>query len=484
MRPSHARGALWAVAALAVLTSCALGPPGEGMPPAPDLPAGYQPTPLPTREPFPPGTILEYRARSGDTLEAIAAHFNTSVTEILAENPEVPDGATTMPSGYILRVPAYYVPLTGSPFVILPDSEAVNGPSAVGFDVRAEVERRPGFLSRLTDYAYRRTRPGWEVVQVVARNYSVHPRLLLTLLEHQTQALTQPFPSGDERDFPLGYRNPRYRGLYRQLVWAAELINDGYYGWRIGSLREFELADGRLVRPDPWQNAATVGLHLMFAGMYGREAFEAAIAPEGFFSTYLRLWGDPATYAIDLMPANLQQPELQLPFEPHRVWDYTAGPHYSWGRALPWGALDFAPPSEETGCVDSAEWVVAPAPGVITRSGDATVVLDLDGDGDDRTGWVLFFFHIATVNRIPAGTVVETGHRLGHPSCEGGIATGTHVHVARLYNGEWIPAAGPLAFNLGGWVAGYGSAAYEGSLTRNSRVIRASTLATAANAVE
>lgn len=484
MKASAARTALWAATALSLLASCALAPPGDGIPQELAAPAGYEPTPLPARQPFPPGTIVDYRARSGDTLEAIAAHFNTSVAEILAENPEVPEAATTMPPGYMLRVPAYYVPLTGSPFVILPDSEIVNGPSAIGFDLRAEIESRPGYLSRMTDYAYRRTRPAWEVVQVVARNYSVHPRLLLTLLEHQSQALTQPFPSGDERDFPLGYRNPRFRGLYRQLIWAAELINDGYYGWRTGALREFELADGLLVRPDSWQNAATVGLHLMFAGMYGRQDFEAAIAPEGFFGTYLRLWGDPSSYAVDLMPANLQQPELRLPFEPQRVWDFTAGPHFSWGRALPLGALDFAPPSEETGCVDSVEWVVAPAPGVITRSGEATVVLDLDGDGDDRTGWVLFFFHIATVNRIAAGTIVETGDRLGHPSCEGGIATGTHVHVARLYNGEWLPAAGPLAFNLGGWVAGYGAVPYEGTLSRGSRVVRATTLGTAASGIE
>ena len=35
---------------------------------------------------------------------------------------------------------------------------------------------------------------------------------------------------------------------------------------------------------------------------------------------------------------------------------------------------------------------------------------------------------------------------------EGGHVTGTHVHIARKYNGEWIPADG-LAFNLEGWVA-------------------------------
>jgi len=111
------------------------------------------------------------------------------------------------------------------------------------------------------------------------------------------------------------------------------------------------------------------------------------------------------------------------------------------------------------------------------------VVLDLDGDGDQRTGWVLFFFHIAERDRIKEGTVVEQGDYLGHPSCEGGRSTGTHVHIARLYNGEWIPAAGVLPFTMDGWVADYGELPYEGTLTKVSRIIPASSDPTAANRI-
>jgi hypothetical protein len=49
-------------------------------------------------------------------------------------------------------------------------------------------------------------------------------------------------------------------------------------------------------------------------------------------------------------------------------------------------------------------------------------------------------------------------------------------HVARKYNGEWILADGPLAFNLEGWVAA-AAQAYEGTLTRFSRTMIASTRA-------
>jgi hypothetical protein len=70
---------------------------------------------------------------------------------------------------------------------------------------------------------------------------------------------------------------------------------------------------------------------------------------------------------------------------------------------------------------------------------------------------------------------VARGDRLGHPSCEGGIATGTHVHIARKFNGEWIAAAGPVPFNLSGWIAVAGEAAYKGFLVRGDQVVVANT---------
>ena len=172
-----------------------------------------------------------------------------------------------------------------------------------------------------------------------------------------------------------------------------------------------------------------------------------------------------------------------LPFLPGHVWDYTAGPHYSWGTCLPYGAVDFAPPAVEGGCADSEEWIAAPAEGVIVRSEDAKVLLDLDGDGDERTGWILFFFHVATKDRIAEGTYVQIGDQLGHPSCEGGRSTGTHFHIARRYNGEWIPAGEPLPFVLDGWVVEYGDEPYLGFMRKGSKVVEACTCTTSANRI-
>ena len=98
-------------------------------------------------------------------------------------------------------------------------------------------------------------------------------------------------------------------------------------------------------------------------------------------------------------------------------------------------------------------------------------MLDLDGDGIEQTGWDMLFLHIATLDRIPLGTVVKPGDRLGHPSCEGGGASGTHVHVARKYNGEWILADSPVPFDMDGWVAHYDGTPYKGTLVRGDVTI-------------
>jgi murein DD-endopeptidase MepM/ murein hydrolase activator NlpD len=87
-------------------------------------------------------------------------------------------------------------------------------------------------------------------------------------------------------------------------------------------------------------------------------------------------------------------------------------------------------------------WVTAVADGYIVRAGDGSVVQDLDNDGYEQTGWTVLYMHIDSNERVEAGAYVYAGDRIGHPSCEGGISNATHLHIARRYNGEWIPADG------------------------------------------
>jgi hypothetical protein len=372
-----------------------------------------------------------------------------------------------------MQIPIYFQPFWGTPYQIIPDSLFVNGPAQTGFNTQEFISAYPGWLKGHQEFAAGANRSGAGVVDFIAEKYSLSPRLLLALLEHEAGALSQSAPSQDTLLYPLGRRVATQRGLFLQLSWVANLLNDSYYRRRTGALEEFDLLDGRIERPDPWQNAATVALQHFFSARENPEEYAIKIGPEGFAQTYRSLFGDPWAGGEPHIPGSLEQPILALPFETGTTWAYTGGPHTAWGSAEPLAALDFAPPAVMSGCTESEEWATAVANGVIARSEPATVVLDLDGDGDERTGWVIFYFHLASQDQIAEGEVVQKGAKLGHPSCEGGQATGTHIHIARKYNGEWIPAGGIIPFNLGGWVAGAGDSPYQGRLERFGRTVQA-----------
>ncbi|MEI7987407.1 MAG: LysM peptidoglycan-binding domain-containing protein [Chloroflexota bacterium] len=427
---------------------------------------------------YQPAELVDYIAQAGDTLPALSIRFNTTIDEIRKANPIIPSDATTMPPGMPMKIPVYYLPFWGTQFKIVPDSLFVNGPDQKDFDIQAFLDKYPGWIKDYTSYAEDANHTGAEIINLIAQDYLVSPRLLLAMMEYQSGSLTQADLPEDNRMYPMGYRDSHYKDLYLQMMWAANLLNDGYYRWREGSLTQFELKDGRIERPDPWQNAATVALQNFFLQLHSQEGYDHSISPEGFAATYQKLFGDPWSVDQAHIPGNLRQPDFILPFEPNRTWALTGGPHTGWGSGQPWSALDFAPPSVAFGCITSEEWVTAVSSGVVTRSNNGLIALDLDGDGDERTGWVIMYLHIATKDRVSLGKRLETGDHIGHPSCEGGRATGTHVHITRQFNGEWVPAYGTMAFDFEGWIAQKGEEPYKGTLVRYPQTVIANTNAT------
>ena len=462
------------------LSLAACLPQGAGVltpvPPTQVPTAGPTSTELPKHPKYNPGELVDYVARAGDTLPALAAHFNTTSVEIRTANPQIPVDATTMPPGMPMKIPIYYLPFWGTRFQILPDSQYVNGPSAIGFDTGGFVSSHPGWLKDYRTYAVDANHSGAEIVDIVATNYSISPRFLLAVLEYRTGALSQPVPPSGS--YPLGEINYGYTGLYMQLVWAANVLNVGYYGWRSGQLTGLQHSDSTIELPDPWQTAATVAFQYYISRNSSQEVYMRAVGPDGLARTYRNLFGDP--WSIDqsekpYMEVSLQQPAMAFPFLDGETWSFTGGPHSGWGVAelQPWAALDFAPPSTVSGCSPSDRPVVAMADGMVVRTQKGVVMEDLNGDGDERTGWVILYLHIDTVGRVSVGRTLKKGDALGYPSCEGGEATGTHVHIARKYNGEWIPADGAIPFNLEGWIAYSGKAAYQGTLRRGNQTVTA-----------
>jgi LasA protease len=438
-------------------------------------------TPLPTRPDFDPGQLVDYVAQTGDTLQSLSARFNTTSQQIRGANPEIPLDATTMPPGMPMKIPIYYLPFWGTTFQILPDSQYVNGPATIGFDTSTYVATHSGWLKDYHTYAVEANHSGAEIVDIVASNYSLSPRVLLAVLEYQTGALSQPVPPNGI--YPLGEIDYTHAGLYMQLVWAADVLNNGYYGWRTGNLTALEHLDGNIERPDPWQTAATVAFQYYYSQHSSSEEYTRAIGPDGLAKTYQSLFGNPWVVEEGHIPVSLQQPELTFPFPAGDTWAFTSGPHSGWGSLQPWAALDFGPPDVK-GCSSSAEMVTAMANGVVVRSETGVVVLDLNGDGDERTGWDILYLHVASNSRAQVGQEMKVGDPIGYPSCEGGTSTGTHIHIARKYNGEWIPADGAIPFNLDGWIAHGGNLPRQGILTRGNKTVIACECSDAASQIQ
>ena len=434
----------------------------------PDLPAVDGPTRF-------------YYAQSGDTLELVAIHFGILVEEIGA-NSELPDADTLLDPGTLLIVPEGRLEDTTPDTQIFPDSEVVLSATSIDFDTLEYVEEMGGYLTEHRDYL---GSTGWtygaESVRRHAFENSFNPRLLLALIEYESGWLLGQPGNISETDYPLGYIDVNKRGLFRQMMIAVQDLALGYYGWREGSLTELTFTDGTTKRIAPDLNAGSVAIQYYFAQKLPYDRWAQTVDKNvGFPALYAELFGDPWVRARSiepLFPAGLEQPKLTLPFEAGRIWAYTGGPHSAWEREGALAAIDFAPSSDITGCIESDKWVLAPVAGMVVRTDKGILVLDLDGDGNEATGWNLLFLHIATPGKAKLGDWLEPGDRIGKPSCEGGISTGTHLHFARKYNGELILADGPLAFDLDGWTAHAGSAPYKGTLTRGDDTITASQVA-------
>jgi murein DD-endopeptidase MepM/ murein hydrolase activator NlpD len=441
-------------------------------------PGEMPPAPTPDPERTLPAVRLEptsHIVKAGETLRIIAENYAISLDAVIAANSDIAD-PNIISVGQQINIPP---PQPGTPapdFKLIPDSELVNGPYNAKIDLAAYIKSKGGYLESYGEEVDGEWMSGTEIIEMVASNYSVNPRLLLALLEYHSGWLTQPEGSIRNPEYPMGNTESWRVGLFYQAAWAANALNRGYYAWRVNGLGQYITTDGILIPASPRINAGTAGLHYMFALILPEAKWRQAVSADGFIKTYEKLYGYPFDWAVEpLIPPGLNQPALQLPFEPGVRWIFSGGAHGGWDGGSAWSALDFAPPKDQLGCIQNDEWVTAVAAGIVVRSQDGIVILDLDMDGHAETGWSIFYLHLETRDRVQLGTHVQAGDRIGHASCEGGVSTGTHVHIARRYNGEWIAindqVENAIPFVMDGWAAVDTGELYNGYLTNGNRTI-------------
>jgi LysM repeat protein len=343
--------------------------------PTPDRPRS-----LPTARVASDGYIVQ----AGDTLGSIAQAYDVSVQDLADANGLTNESVLSI--GQSLDVPAASPGAIGPSFKIIPDSELVYGPASALFDIDAFVQSENGYLTYYTQDLNGETLTGAQVIRRVAQNYSVNPRLLLALLEYRSRWVTTNEPIGS-LDYPLGYVEPNHDGLYRQLSWAANELNRGFYLWRVNAVPRWVLGDGSIAAIDPTINAGTAAVQGLFAIMDDRASWETDVTAFGLFQTYFFLFSSPFDLALGpVVPVNLSA-SLDWPFRSGSQWAFTAG----------LGA--------DSGCVgrvglrSSDGWLrhepsgLRPLRMASSSSPRMAVIQDLDGDAYEQTGWNMLHAH-------------------------------------------------------------------------------------------
>ncbi len=428
--------------------------------------------------------VVTHRVAAGDTLTRIAARYDVSVAALLRAN-DLPN-PDLLEVGQIITLPEPSVDNTPS-FPILPDSRLVRSVRAADFNVERFLQSRGGALSQMTVVVAKRLPDGTiesgdfaasAIVERVSREYSIDARILLAFLEHFAGLVTQNTVEPETELYPLLQPEETSRigrtGLYAQLIWLADRLNQGYYGWKYRGDRVLELPDGSQLFYARDLNAGTIAVQYALGQMSGATDWKKDSSDAGIFQTYSELFGDPFDDAYETAPADLEQPQLTLPFPRGETWRFTGGFHGGWGNGSAWAAVDFAAPAEaqQVGhCYTSSYPATAVARGTIARLEEGVVVLDLDEDSNEATGWTILYLHVDAHDSLKYGQMIEAGNIIGYPSCLGGFTNATHLHIARRYNGEWIPAdcnrcppnVSAPSFVMSNWkVVGLESQLYQG----------------------
>ena len=353
---------------------------------------------------------------------------------------------------------------------LLADGQFVWGPNVGDFDVRAFLIERD---SPLADYS--------GSVVSWAGYTSVNPQVLLTLLELR-HGLVTAIPPGADRAQVDGWAEQDSMDL-------ASAFYDFLYTW--GSRRPqgerepsgspvVALADGGAVEISRQTNAGTYAIAAALAKTGEQATWSAQISPAGggsfaavfdsFFPDTDRLEDSNQINPADLPPDDF----FQLPFPLGATWSFN-GPH-NWNGGSdppPYSSMDFSstwphdppfPLHHAVAAAGGTGTILSPNP----FFSDQPCWVRIDHGG----GWTSSYYHMRNLGPPgDLGSLARNGAlgTIGEEICNGGYASGAHVHFSLLYDGAYVDLEG---IKLSGWTVHVGPTPYtSGSLERDGQTL-------------
>jgi len=320
---------------------------------------------------------------------------------------------------------------------LLSDGQFVWGPNVGNFNIEAFLN---GHDSPLASYA--------KSIESWARYYSINPRVVLALLESNYGLISNFDPSANPDtihqliektsvDLSLAFLQHMYEMGVRQKGRAPVFAQGGQsFKFEDGTLAELtwspSSASYALAAVESKGKLQNPGLSTQAIGGIGD--FEAAF---GYFFPET----DPLDTSNNLEPDTPPPDDyFQLPFPLGATWTFSGVHSWSGSAAYPdRSSLDFSTPWSNY--PDSPyKNTVAAAPGnsVIIEPNpvfsDTPCWVEIDHGG----GWSTHYYHL--VNLGSPGAVGPNSQNqliggIGEETCNGGWASGPHVHFALFYNG-------------------------------------------------
>ncbi|WP_275423264.1 M23 family metallopeptidase [Pseudoalteromonas sp. MMG022] len=265
-----------------------------------------------------------------------------------------------------------------------------------------------------------------EVILHWAGYSSINPKLLIALMEQQSQVVSA--PTKQNLNAPFATLSSR-TGFNSQIEDIALMLSKRYYAY-------LELSEKLNVQDAPSTNAATVALISLLQKQPNGVSKIIAQYNQLFDGDSLQLHADSQVKTAK--PSNFQAQaafSMQLPWPSGYAW-YSGGAHSNTGSGYPYSSLDFNNGSGGWG--SNTPWVQASHGGTVTRYSSCNIRVT------HSSGYATQYYHMDNL-QYQTGDVISPGAWLGRYAsnrnqalCQGGSSTGPHVHFSLLSNGRFI----------------------------------------------
>ncbi len=403
------------------------------------------------------GVALDLRGRLGAPPTAPApAGAGPPPTLIPAPTPVAGTPRPASPTPTRPLPTATPLPPANLPHTLIADDRFTYAPDFYTAEVQAFLEEQGSVLARSTiplgdgEDSFAHALVGQCI------RYSLNPKVLLALLEVQSGLVRGREGGAEGRevasrlDYAFGYRQAEWRGLGRQLEWAAYTLAVSF---RREGLVFPRLTDGKRATVPSEANAATRALLRLLAYTADSRRFaRLRSSDEGsFVVTYRELFGEDPRMPLESPPPPAQEPFLWPPYggspvalsyfdheyptfeESGTILTYSGerghgsyDGHDGWDYALPAGSPVLAAAAGrvvfagflDTGCATPAGLVVL----------------------DHGQGYRTLYWHLEGIE-VAEGQEVRRGARLGTTGSTG-CSSGPHLHLGVEFLGRDVDPYG------------------------------------------